>query len=73
MKEKNNNLLGILGAVLGAFIGAIPWILVYVYGNLMFSFLAFEFARVLTQPQPCDMLISFLFYTVEFGAPPFLR
>ena len=41
MKEKNNNLLGILGAVLGAFIGAIPWILVYVYGNLMFSFLAF--------------------------------
>lgn len=27
MKEKNNNLLGILGAVLGAFIGAIPWIL----------------------------------------------
>ena len=44
MKEKNNNLLGILGAVLGAFIGAIPWILVYVYGNLMFSFLAFVIA-----------------------------
>lgn len=44
MKEKNNNLLGILGAILGAFIGAIPWILVYVYGNLMFSFLAFVIA-----------------------------
>ena len=37
MKDENNNLLGILGAILGAFIGAIPWILVYVYGNLMFS------------------------------------
>lgn len=44
MKEKSNNLLGILGAILGAFIGAIPWILVYVYGNLMFSVLAFIIA-----------------------------
>lgn len=44
MKEKNNNLLGILGAILGAFVGAIPWILVYVYGNLMFSILAFIIA-----------------------------
>ena len=70
MKEKNNNLLGILGAVLGAFIGAIPWILVYVYGNLMFSFLAFEFCPRFTQPQPCDMLLRIPFYTVETVAPP---
>lgn len=56
MKEKNNNLLGILGAILGAFVGAIPWILVYVYGNLMFSILAFIIA-----------LVSFKGYTLLKG------
>ena len=56
MKDENNNLLGILGAILGAFVGAIPWILVYVYGNLMFSILAFIIA-----------LVSFKGYTLLKG------
>lgn len=32
--------LGIIGALLGGFIFTIPWILVYVYGNMLFSILA---------------------------------
>lgn len=32
--------LGILGALLGAFIATIPWILMYVYGNMILSALA---------------------------------
>ena len=56
MKDENNNLLGILGAILGAFVGAIPWILVYVYGNLMFSILSFIIA-----------LVSFKGYTLLKG------
>lgn len=39
-KPKGNHLLGILGAILGGFIAAIPWVLVYVYGNMIFSALA---------------------------------
>ena len=37
---KNNYVLGALGALVGAFIGAIPWILMYVFGNMMYSLLA---------------------------------
>ena len=37
---KNNYLLGIIGALIGAFIGAIPWILMYVFGNMMYAILA---------------------------------
>ena len=33
-------LKGILGALLGGIIASIPWILVYVYANMMFSVLA---------------------------------
>lgn len=42
MEEKTNNkfLLGILGAVIGAFTGAIPWILVYVFANLIVALLS---------------------------------
>lgn len=41
MKEKNSNLfLGILGAVIGGFIGAIPWVAMYVYGDMILSLLA---------------------------------
>lgn len=39
-EEKNNYFLGTIGALVGAFIGAIPWILMYVYGNMMYSLLA---------------------------------
>ncbi len=35
--QKNNYLLGIVGAVLGAFIGTIPWILIYVFANMMIA------------------------------------
>ena len=37
---KNNYPLGIIGAIVGAFIGAIPWILMYVFGNMMYAILA---------------------------------
>ena len=37
---RNNYVLGALGALVGAFIGAIPWILMYVFGNMMYSLLA---------------------------------
>ncbi len=40
MKEKNNYFLGILGALIGGLIFTIPWILVYVYGNMILSLLA---------------------------------
>ena len=39
-KVKNNYVLGVLGALIGAFVGSIPWILMYVYGNMMYSLLA---------------------------------
>lgn len=43
MEEKNkktNYITGILGAILGAAIASIPWILTYVYGNMILSLLA---------------------------------
>lgn len=42
MEEPKNGkfILGILGATLGAFIGTIPWILVYVYANYIIAILS---------------------------------
>ncbi len=40
-KEENGRyLIGIIGAVIGGIIATIPWILMYVYGNVMLSMLA---------------------------------
>ena len=40
-KEVNGNYIsGIIGATIGGIIGTIPWILVYVFGNMMLSILA---------------------------------
>lgn len=35
-----NYVLGIIGALLGGIIATIPWILIYIYGNMMLSALA---------------------------------
>ena len=37
---KNNYFIGTIGALIGAFIGAIPWILMYVFANMMYAILA---------------------------------
>ena len=37
---------GIVGALLGGIIASIPWVLLYVYGNMIFSFLAYFVAIV---------------------------
>lgn len=37
---KKNYLFALLGALVGGIIATIPWVLVYVYGNMMFSLLA---------------------------------
>ena len=39
-KAKGSYITGIIGAVIGGIIATIPWILVYVYGQMMFSILA---------------------------------
>lgn len=39
-KVKNKYALGILGALIGAFVGSIPWVLTYVYANMIYSLLA---------------------------------
>ena len=39
-KIKNKYLIGTIGAMIGALIGAIPWILLYIFGNMMYAFLA---------------------------------
>ena len=38
--ENNNMLLGIIGAILGALVGSIPWIISYVYLEYIFSVLS---------------------------------
>lgn len=37
---KNNYLLGIVGAIVGAFIGTIPWILMYIFSDIIYSILS---------------------------------
>lgn len=44
--EKKGYLLGILGALVGGIVATLPWILVYVYGNMIFSLLALPVAFV---------------------------
>ena len=39
MKGKNY-VLGIIGGLIGGFIASIPWVLMYVYGNMILSLLA---------------------------------
>lgn len=39
-QTKNKYLLGVIGALIGAFIGAIPWVLMYVFANMMYAILA---------------------------------
>ena len=39
-EQKNRYVLGTIGALIGAFIGAIPWILMYVYGNTIYALLS---------------------------------
>lgn len=42
MEEKPKGyLLGIVGALIGGLIGTIPWIILYVYANMIYSLLAF--------------------------------
>jgi len=42
MEEKQKGyLLGIVGALIGGLIGTIPWIILYVYANMIYSLLAF--------------------------------
>ena len=40
MNEKRGYITGILGGLIGGFIASVPWILMYVYGNMMLSLLA---------------------------------
>lgn len=40
MEVKKSYLLGIIGALLGGLIASIPWILMYVYANMIYSLLA---------------------------------
>lgn len=40
MEDKKSYILGILGGLIGGFIATIPWILMYVYGNMILSLLA---------------------------------
>lgn len=40
MNEKKGYVTGILGGLIGGFIASVPWILMYVYGNMILSLLA---------------------------------
>lgn len=40
MNEKKSYLLGIIGGLIGGVITSIPWVLMYVYGNMILSLLA---------------------------------
>lgn len=39
-KKTTNYITGIIGATIGGLIAAIPWILIYIYGNMLLSLLA---------------------------------
>lgn len=39
MEEKRGYLKGIIGAIIGGFIAALPWLLIYVYGEMIYSIL----------------------------------
>ncbi len=39
-QTKNRYVLGVLGALAGAIVGAVPWVLLYVFGNMMYAVLA---------------------------------
>ena len=39
-KKQGSYVTGIIGAILGGTIATIPWVLAYVYGNVMLSLLA---------------------------------
>lgn len=38
--ENNNYILGILGAILGGLVASVPWIIMYVYLEILWSFMA---------------------------------
>lgn len=40
MEKKNNFILGIVGGVIGGIVATIPWVIMYVYGNMILSLLA---------------------------------
>ncbi len=42
MEEQKNNkfILGIIGAIIGAFVGTIPWLLIYIFGNYIVALLS---------------------------------
>ena len=40
VKKEGSYLTGIIGAIIGGAIATIPWVLAYVYGNVMLSLLA---------------------------------
>jgi len=40
IEQKRSYITGIIGAIIGGLIATIPWVLVYVYGNMMLSLLA---------------------------------
>lgn len=42
--KKNGYLIGILGALIGGLVASLPWILVYVYGDMILSLLALPIA-----------------------------
>lgn len=44
MENQKNYILGFIGGLLGGFIATIPWILMYVYGNMILSLLAIVIA-----------------------------
>ena len=39
-EQKNRYIIGTIGALIGAFIGAIPWNLMYEYGNTIYALLS---------------------------------
>lgn len=43
-KRQSGYLIGIVGAMIGGLIASLPWILVYVYGDMIFSLLALPIA-----------------------------